>query len=76
MDEIVEEAGKQSVILVFTVLSVVATLIVVDLMSGPDQMRTLKMKSYLWAKRYADKRVNWWQDLATKAATRYQREKY
>lgn len=71
-----EETVRQTVILGF---SLVGTVIMVYLMrkaNDPDVFRTAKMASALRLKRIAQRQAVWWEDLAEKAATVYQKERW
>jgi hypothetical protein len=66
-----KETVKQSIILVFTVASAAIMVYVMT----PDAFRTTKMALALQTKRFAQKRVDYWQGIADKAATWYNRER-
>lgn len=69
------ETVRQAVILVFSLAGAIGTLYVVQRFSEPDAFRTVKMELALKVKRMAQKRADWWQNLADKAASTYNREK-
>lgn len=69
------ESTRQTVILIFGLLGTAGTVIVMRYLSGPDAIRVLKMNAALKFKRYAQRQVDFWQLLADKAATIYQRER-
>lgn len=70
-----EETTRQTIILVFSVIGAAASLYVMRKFDQPEAGRIAKMASALAVKRFANKRANWWQDVADKAATIYNREK-
>lgn len=67
-----EETAKQTIILVFTVLTVIATTAAIHSVAD---WRTVKMTSALVAKRICQHEVDRWQRWADNAATAYNREK-
>ena len=80
MDEEVKETAKretarQAVILIFSVVGSVAMVYLARKTSDPDLFRTVKMAGALKVKRVAQRQVDWWQDVADRAATVYQRER-
>lgn len=70
-----KETARQTVILAFSVVGALAMMYVMRKANEPDAFRTFKMGSALKVKRFAQKRADWWQDVADKAATAYQRER-
>lgn len=70
-----EESARQTVILVFSVMGVIAAAYVTALSQDKDAYHMFKMRCALWAKRYAQKKVDRWQEIADRAATVYLREK-
>jgi hypothetical protein len=75
-DVLKNESVRQAVILAFSVAGSVAMVWVMRSVSGPDSLRSLKMKGALAAKKFADSRVEWWQARAHHFATVYNRERY
>lgn len=65
------ESVRQAVIMVFSV----ATVCVVYTLSDPDAMRAIRMRAALATKRFAQRQADWWQDVADKAATVYNKER-
>ena len=70
-----EETTRQTIILVFSVLGTAGMLYVLRKFDRPDAGRTIKMAGALKVKRFANKQVDFWQNIADKAATTYQRER-
>ena len=70
-----QETVRQAIILVFSVAGALVTIWVMEELAKPDMMRTLKMASALWAKRFCQEQADRFQGLADKAATAYNREK-
>lgn len=70
-----EETTRQTIILVFSVAGAAASLYILRKFDQPNAGRIAKMTAALAVKRFANKRANWWQDIADKAATMYNREK-
>jgi hypothetical protein len=70
-----DEAQRQAVILLFSAAGAVVTILIVYHFSNPDALKTLKMSALLRVKRFAQKQVDRWQELADKTATLYNREK-
>jgi hypothetical protein len=75
-DVIKVETSRQTIILLFSVAGSVAAVLVMRAISGPDVIRTLKMRWALRAKRLAEKQVEWWERKRDAAATAYNRERY
>jgi hypothetical protein len=73
---VVLETTRQTVILVFSLVGTVLMLYAYAKFAEPDAFRRVKTATALWAKRYAQKRVDWWQRIADKAATIYNIERY
>lgn len=75
-DVVIEESSRQAVILVFSLIGTVVMLYLYTKLGEPDSFRKLKVTTALNLKRYAQKRVDWWQRIADKAATIYNSERY
>jgi len=73
---IAEETSRQTVILIFTLVGTVLVIYVAAKLGEPDSFRRLKISSALAVKRYAQKQVDKWQEIADKAATIYNNERY
>jgi len=71
-DVVKKESARQTVILVFTLVGIVATAAVLN---SHDEWRTIKMATALGAKRICQHEADRWQTWADHAATRYNREK-
>lgn len=70
-----EETTRQTIILVFSVVGAAASIYVMRKFDQPESGRFIKMTSALAVKRFANRCANWWQDVADKAATVYNRER-
>lgn len=70
-----EETTRQTIILAFTLVGAVAMVIVARSIDKPDFSKSLKMGAALALKRVAASQVDWWQNVADKAASAYNREK-
>jgi len=73
---IATETSRQTIILVFTVIGTVVMLYLYATLGEADSFRKLKITTALNLKRYAQRRVDWWQNIADKAATIYNNERY
>lgn len=69
------ETTRQAVIFVFSVAGIVATVWLMQELSDPDSLKTFKMRTALKVKRFAEKKVVYWQKVADDAATFYNQEK-
>jgi hypothetical protein len=69
-------ATKETVLLLFSLVGAVAGVWVVRWASQPDMTRSLKMRYALQVKRYAQRMGEFWYNVAGKAATVYNREKW
>lgn len=69
------ETARQFIILVFGIVGAVASVAVVRHVSNPDVASYYRMYLALWVKRYAERRVVFWERLADRAATAYNGEK-
>lgn len=70
-----EEITRQTVILIFSIAGVAATVWAMQGLSDPDTFRTVRMGTLLWAKRLFRRQADRLQEWADKAATAYNREK-
>ncbi len=70
-----EETTRQTIILAFSVAGAVALVFVARTLDNPDFGRSMKMGGALALKRFAAGQVDWWQSIADKAGTVYNREK-
>lgn len=71
-DVVKEESARQTVVLVFTLVGLVATTAV---LASVSDWRTMKMASALVAKRVCQHEAERWQRWADNAATLYNKEK-
>lgn len=69
------EAARQAVILGFLVVSTIVAVVLERDARDPDSGRTARMWFYLECKRFARKQADWWERVADKMATNYNREK-
>lgn len=70
-----EEITRQTVILIFSIAGVAATVWVMQGLGNPDTFRTLKMAGSLWLKRQCQREADRWQRWADDAGSAYNREK-
>jgi len=70
-----EETARQAVILLFSVVGAVVSVVAVRQVSDPDHLKYLRMYWALKLKRIADNRVEFWQGVSAKAANKYNEEK-
>lgn len=70
-----EESARQTVILVFSAVGVVVSLVVLQALGNLDNVKTLKMGAALYTKRACQKGADQLQEWADTAATVYNREK-
>lgn len=70
-----EEITRQAIILFFSSVGVLVSLLLVEAASDPDRMRTIKMGTALATKRLCQKGSDKLQEWADKAATTYNQEK-
>lgn len=71
-----EETKIQFVRLIFALMTVVGSQYLMTVMTTPDAWQRSKMRTFLIAKRVADKQQRFWSEIASKAATGYNRSKY
>lgn len=69
------EIKRQTVVLLFSLAGALITVYVMRKMNEPDFGRTLKMSAALKVKHFASAQVDWWQGVADRASTIYNREK-
>lgn len=69
------EAAKQAVIFGFAIVTTIVAVLVERDARDPDAGRTARMWFYLEAKRLARWQADWWERIADKMATNYNREK-
>lgn len=69
------EATRQAIILVFSIAGTIGSVYLVKKFTEPDTGKTLKMMTALHVKRFAGRNVDFWQRIADRAATAYNREK-
>lgn len=75
-DIVKQEATREAIKLLFSLIgSVGAVLLVKYLVDNPDGIRTAKMWLALATKRTAQTQVDFWQNIADKAATVYNAER-
>lgn len=70
-----EESARQTVILVFSAVGIVVSIVILQAVGNADNVRTFKMGSALFVKRICQKGADKLQDWADTAATAYNREK-
>jgi hypothetical protein len=70
-----DETQRQVVILVFSTIGTLVTIYLIYEFAKPDAFKTLKMRLALWAKRFSQGQVDWWQQRADDAATLYNKER-
>jgi hypothetical protein len=70
-----KETTRQTVILIFSLVGTVGAVYVLKLATDPSERQAWKMRAALAVKRYAQKRADWWQNVADKAATAYHMER-
>lgn len=75
VDTAKEETTRQTIILVFSLVGTAGVVYLMRKLDQPEFGRTAKMMTALAVKRFANKRAEWWQDIADKAATVYNRER-
>lgn len=74
-DTVTREIKRQMVVLAFSVAGALITVYVMRRLDDPDFARTAKMRAALQVKQFAEKRVQWWQDIADRATFVYDQEK-
>lgn len=74
-DSAKEEAKRQSVILLFSLVGTALTVVIVRWLQKPDSYRETRMRFALWGKRFAQSQVDWWQARADRFATAYNKDK-
>lgn len=66
-----KETARQAIIFLFTIAGTIGTMWAVHKFSDPDSFMFAKKRTALSVKRFAQRRVDWWQRIADKAATVY-----
>lgn len=74
-DTVTREIKRQMIVLAFSVAGALITVYVMRRLDDPDFGRTAKMRAALEVKHFAEKRVQWWQDIADRATFVYDQEK-
>lgn len=74
-DVVMVESARQTVILVFGVVGVIAMGLATYYVTEPSAWSALKMRMALKGKEYALNQVEFWEDLAARCSTLYQRER-
>lgn len=75
LDVVTEETSRQTVILLFTLATIVLSAWVIEEYASVDSLKHLKMKTLLRTKRTMQRLADWSQKVADNAATAYQKQR-